>query len=113
MQTRLDRLACLRLEPQVYERYELEAAKAGASLSKYLRDRLSTDDHFTDQISQLRLVLLDHADGPAHDNPLLPILLELLLLIRRQTPPGELRAVRKELERQGLPAWSPSSQGQR
>lgn len=112
MQTRLDRLASCRLEPDVYERYELEAAKAGTSLSKYLRDRLSADDCLSDQIAQLRLVLLDSADTPHSDNPLLPILLELLLLMRRQTPPGDQRAVRMELERQGILTWSPSSQGQ-
>lgn len=110
MRTRLDRLASFRLEPEVYERYELAAAQAGTTLSKYLRDRLSADDYLVDQISQLQLVLLDNADSPPRDSPLLPILLELLLLIRRQTPPGDQRAVRMELERQGIAAWSSSNQ---
>lgn len=112
MRTRLDRLASFRLEPEVYERYESAAAKAGTTLSKYLRNRLSADDYLIDQISQLQLVLLDNTDGLAGDHPLLPILLELLLLIRRQTPPGDQRAVRMELERQGILPWSPSSQKQ-
>lgn len=72
------------------------------TLSAYLRDRLEIDDQVAEHVSQLRLTLLDNAPSGQADGSLLPILLELLLLTRRQSQPGELRAVHLELERQGV-----------
>lgn len=110
MRSLLERPVSFRLSAEAYERYEVEAARAGISVSKYLRDRLDADDFLSDQVAQLRLILLDNA-APAHSGgDLFPLLLELLLLARRQTPPGELRAIRAELERQGIATWTPNSQ---
>ncbi|QKH39644.1 hypothetical protein FOC84_10420 [Achromobacter pestifer] len=78
-------------------------------LSQYLRLRLEVDDSVSEQVSQLRLTMLDVApnfDTTARTNP---ALVELLLLVRRGSSPGELRAVHNELERQGLTPWSPES----
>ncbi|MNR31649.1 hypothetical protein D3C85_1491720 [compost metagenome] len=72
------------------------------TLSAYLRDRLEVDDQVAEHVAQLRLTLLDNAPSGQTDGSLLPILLELLLLTRRQSQPGELRAVHLELERQGV-----------
>ncbi|MFY3906387.1 hypothetical protein HMPREF3069_01845 [Achromobacter xylosoxidans] len=72
------------------------------TLSAHLRDRLEVDDQVAEHVAQLRLTLLDNAPSGQADGSLLPILLELLLLTRRQSQPGELRAVHLELERQGV-----------
>ncbi|WBX89195.1 hypothetical protein [Achromobacter mucicolens] len=102
MRSLLERPITFRLSDDARRRYEQAAADRGMTLSAYLRDRLEVDDQVAEHVSQLRLTLLDNAPGGQSDDSLLPILLELLLLTRRQSPPAELRAVHHELERQGV-----------
>lgn len=102
MRSLLERPITFRLSDAARRRYEQAAADRGMTLSAYLRDRLEVDDQVAEHVSQLRLTLLDNAPGGQPDGSLLPILLELLLLTRRQSLPAELRAVHHELERQGV-----------
>lgn len=102
MRSLLERPITFRLSDAARRRYEQAAADRGMTLSAYLRDRLEVDDQVAEHVSQLRLTLLDNAPSKQSDASLLPILLELLLLTRRQSQPGELRAVHHELERQGV-----------
>ncbi|MDG9970264.1 hypothetical protein N7638_19645 [Achromobacter mucicolens] len=102
MRSLLERPITFRLSAAARVRYEQAAAERGMTLSAYLRDRLEIDDQVAEHVSQLRLTLLDYAPNGQSDGSLLPILLELLLLTRRQSPPAELRAVHHELERQGV-----------
>ncbi|WP_224776918.1 hypothetical protein [Achromobacter insolitus] len=78
------------------------------TLSAYLRDRLEVDDQVAEHVSQLRLTLLDRGVDGQPDESLLPILVEMLLLTRRVTSPGDLRAVHLELDRQGIAPWTAS-----
>ncbi|MPS79659.1 MAG: hypothetical protein E2591_16445 [Achromobacter sp.] len=102
MRSLLERPITFRLSDAARRRYEQAAADRGMTLSAYLRDRLEVDDQVAEHVSQLRLTLLDNAPSEQSHASLLPILLELLLLTRRQSQPGELRAVHHELERQGV-----------
>lgn len=109
MRTLLERPVSFRLSAESYSKYEAAAAQLGMRLSQYLRLRLEVDDSVSEQVSQLRLTMLDvapHSDTNAHANP---ALVELLLLARRSSSPAELRAVHHELERQGLTPWSPET----
>lgn len=108
MRSLLERPVSFRLSAESHLKYEAAAAQLGMRLSQYLRFRLETEDSVTDQVSQLRLALLDGLPrpGPSDTDP---ALVELLLLMRRATSPSELRAVRLELERQGLTPWAPQS----
>ncbi|CAB3842479.1 hypothetical protein N5C72_19480 [Achromobacter mucicolens] len=102
MRSLLERPITFRLSDAARRRYEQAAADRGMTLSAYLRDRLEIDDQVAEHVSQLRLTLLDSGVGGQPDASLLPILLEMLLLTRRHSPPGDLRAVHLELERQGV-----------
>lgn len=109
MRTLLERPVSFRLSAESHSKYEAAAAQLGMRLSQYLRLRLEVDDSVSEQVSQLRLTMLDiapNSDTTARTNP---ALVELLLLVRRGSSPGELRAVHNELERQGLTPWSPES----
>lgn len=108
MRPLLECAVAFRLSAQTHRRYEQAAAQAGLSLSKYLRNRLEAEDSVADHVEQLRLTLLDNGAGDGADAHLLPILVELLLLARRNSSPGDMRAVHTEIERQGLHAWTPS-----
>ncbi|ALM83104.1 hypothetical protein [Bordetella sp. N] len=103
----LERPISFRLSAEASRRYEIAAAERGMNLSSYLRDRLEIDDQLAEHIGQLRLTLLDVGIGGQPADAALPILIELLLLARRQTPPGERRAIHLELERQGIRPWTP------
>ena len=96
-----------RLSAETYRKYEHAAAQAGLDLSKYLRNRLEAEDSVAEHVSQLRLALMDSSVGPQDEGPVLPILLELLLLARRQSAPGDLRTAHAELQRQGICPWPP------
>lgn len=96
-----------RLSAETYRKYEQAAAQAGLDLSKYLRNRLEAEDSVAEHVSQLRFALMDSGIGPQDDGPVLPILLELLLLARRQAAPGDLRIAHAELQRQGIRPWTP------
>lgn len=109
MRTLLERPVSFRLSAESHSKYEAAAAQLGMRLSQYLRLRLEVDDSVSEQVSQLRLTMLDvapNSDTTARTNP---ALVELLLLVRRGSSPSELRAVHNELERQGLTPWSPES----
>lgn len=108
MRRLLERLVSFRLSDAAYRRYEREAAEAGLTLSKYLRSRLEAEDSVADHVEQLRLALVDNGAGAGVDANVLPILVELLLLARRHSSPGDMRTVHAELERQGMHAWAPS-----
>jgi hypothetical protein len=105
----LERPISFRLSAEASRRYEIAAAERGMNLSSYLRDRLEIDDQLAEHIGQLRLTLLDLGIGEQGPAAGLPILIELLLLTRRQTPPGDLRAIHAELERQGISPWTPEA----
>lgn len=107
MRPLLERLVSFRLSDAAYSRYEREAADAGMSLSRYLRGRLETDDALADHVSQLRLALMDDGTDDNATNSATPILVELLLLARQAHPPGHVRAVHAELQRQGMTPWHP------
>jgi len=96
-----------RLSAETHRKYSVAAKQHGMDLSKYLRARLETEDAVSEHVSQLRLTLLDTASDQLGTEHLTPILLELLLLARRESSPGDLRAVHLELERQGVPCWTP------
>ncbi|WP_231501731.1 hypothetical protein [Bordetella petrii] len=96
-----------RLSAETHRKYYLAAKQQGTDLSKYLRARLETEDAIAEQVSQLRLSLMDPAVEQGEGAELGPMLLELLLLARRTSPPADLRAVHLELERQGIPRWTP------
>lgn len=109
MRTLLERPVSFRLSAESHSKYEAAATQLGMRLSQYLRLRLEVDDSVSEQLSQLRLTMLDvapNSDATARTNP---ALVELLLLVRRGSSPGEVRAVHHELERQGLTPWSPES----
>ncbi|AYD66043.1 hypothetical protein DVB37_20535 [Achromobacter sp. B7] len=111
MRSLLERPISFRLSDAAYRRYESAALDRGMTLSAYLRDRLEVDDQVAEHIAQLRLTLMDAGAGGSDASPMLPILLEMLLLSRRQSSPGDMRAVHLELERQGIPPWTPAAQG--
>ena len=107
MRSLLERPITFRLSAEAWRRYENAATERGMTLSAYLRDRLEIDDQVAEHVSQLRLTLLDQdATGFPH-NTLAPLVLELLLLVRRITSPADLRAVHQELARLGDQPWTP------
>ncbi len=108
MRSLLERPISFRLSDAAYRRYESAAADRGMTLSAYLRDRLEVDDQVAEHVAQLRLTLMDAGTSSAEAAPMLPIVLELLLLSRRHSSPGDMRAVHLELERQGIPPWTPA-----
>lgn len=107
MRSLLEQPVSLRLRADKYQRYQAEARKLGMGLSAYLRMRLDAEDDATEQITQLRLTLLEHGAHGSPGRPQAALTLELLLLMRRLASPADLRAVHQELERLGTPAWSP------
>ena len=108
MRRLLERPVSVRLSASMHQRYEQAAAERGMSLSAYLRDRLEIDDQMAEHVAQLRLTLMDTPASAHTDIAALPILLELLLLARRNAPPADRRAIHLELQRHGIPAWSPA-----
>lgn len=108
MRSLLERPITFRLSDAARRRYESAAAERGMTLSAYLRDRLEVDDQVAEHISQLRLTLMDGGTADQAPASILPILLELLLLSRRHCSPGDMRAVHLELDRQGVPPWTPT-----
>jgi hypothetical protein len=108
MRSLLERPISFRLSDPAYRRYESAASDRGMTLSAYLRDRLEVDDQIAEHVAQLRLTLMDTGASGADGAPVLPLLLELLLLSRRHSSPGDMRAVHLELERQGIPPWTPA-----
>ena len=106
MRSLLERPITFRLSDAARRRYEQAAAERGMTLSAYLRDRLEIDDQVAEHVSQLRLTLLDGGVGGQPGESLLPLLVEMLLLTRRITCPGDLRAVHLELDRQGVTPWT-------
>ncbi|ARP92845.1 hypothetical protein CAL14_18370 [Bordetella genomosp. 9] len=103
----LERPISFRLSDPARKRYEAAAAERGMTLSSYLRSRLEVDDQIEDHVSQLRLALLDRDESESVGSAPTPLLLELLLLIRKQVSPAELRAVHQELDRLGHAPWTP------
>ncbi|WLW63633.1 hypothetical protein RA224_09480 [Achromobacter aegrifaciens] len=108
MRSLLERPITFRLSDAARRRYEGAAAERGMTLSAYLRDRLEVDDQVAEHVSQLRLTLMDSGAAEPAPASILPIILELLLLSRRQCSPGDIRAVHLELDRQGVPPWTPN-----
>lgn len=106
MRTLLERPVSFRLSASAYQRYEASAAQIGMRLSQYLRFRLESDDSISDQVAQLRLSLLDAGPTLEGDQTSIPLLLEMLLLLRRLASPADVRAVHHELQRQHLDPWS-------
>lgn len=108
MQPLLESPVSFRLSAEARRRHESAAAQLGMRLSQYLRFRLETEDSVTEQMSQLRLTLLDSLSPGASSGSSERIQLELLLLMRRACAPADLRATHAELERQGITPWTPA-----
>jgi len=107
-----ERPICVRLSDETRRRYEIASAARGISLSQYLRERLENEDYIAEQISDLRLILLDdrayqqEVDAESLRVETWSVLLELLLLTRQNAPPEQLRVVHNELSRLGMQAWA-------
>ena len=106
MREHLDGPISVRLSPTARQRCMVAAAERRMSLSQYVRERIEIDDHVAEQIKLLRLTILDLGLDQSQ-GAIFPIVLELLLLMRRQVSPGDSRAGRLELERQGIAPWTP------
>lgn len=108
--TYLDKSVTFRLSPEKHEAYLAQANQCGLSLSAYLRFRLEQEDAVSEQFKQLRLMLVepDHTAGPPTGSDS-PMILELLLLMRRLVAPDDLRSVHLEMQRLGMPAWRPGA----
>ncbi len=109
MRPLLDKPISIRISEDEHARYSRAAAYLGTSLSEYLRLRLVSvgDDYVADQIAQLRLTLLDNL-SPSAQIEQTPLMLEILLLLRRVSKPGDVGMVRSELLRLGHTPWSSS-----
>ncbi|MBL8586011.1 MAG: mobilization protein [Bradyrhizobiaceae bacterium] len=110
----------LRLSIDRKRQYEDDAARRGMPLTTYLRRRLEDGDQVSEQLAELRRLILDaqsgptsHEDSPAGEAapdpsgvPSTAMLVEVLLLLRSVVDADKLRMVHGELRRQGLPVWT-------
>ena len=108
MRPLLDKLISLRVSEEEYKAHRRAAAVLGVSPSEYLRMRIASasDEYVADQIAQLRLTLMDNLTPSGPGEGLLPILLEILLLLRQACSPEQLRSAQTELQRLGHSPWS-------
>lgn len=97
----------LRISEEEHQTYTRAAADLDMSLSEYIRLRLVSvgEDYVADQIAQLRLALFDNPSPAETDTA--PLLIEMLLLLRRICKPSDLNGIRAELDRLGIECWSP------
>lgn len=116
--------ASFRLSKEKRVLYEAEAAKAGVSLSIYLKQKLES---LTDEIKSASSAQKPGDDQLAHLVPLLQrsvefiekndsertqyrgMMLEILLLLRCTIQPHKVNMVQAEVERRGLDIWTSDS----
>lgn len=99
----------IRLSDDEHRRCLRAASELGMDKSEYLRHVLVSGSHaqVTDRLDQLRLALMDVSE-PATNTAQEVMLLEVLLLMRRLSPPNDLRVVQGDLHRLGYVPWSMS-----
>lgn len=110
----------LRLGIDQKRQYEDDAVRRGMPLTTYLRRRLEQGDQVSEQLAELRRLIVDAQSGPAsHEDsrageaasdpsavPSTAMLVEVLLLLRSAVGEDKLRLVHGELRRQGLAVWT-------
>ncbi|MGM0988545.1 MAG: hypothetical protein ACQEXI_16420 [Pseudomonadota bacterium] len=94
---------------------ELEAL-SGGNISEYIRRRLFGEragleavldriDHLADDIAEGRLLPMQGEPQLAGDDRLMPMLLEVLLLLRATVKPETMRMAQSEMKRRGFTPW--------
>ncbi|MCG7605391.1 hypothetical protein [Halomonas sp. MM17-34] len=97
------------------QKAELEA-RSGGSTSDYVRSLLFGEqagleavldriDHLADDIAEGRLLPVQGEPQPAGDDRLMPMLLEVLLLLRATVKPETMRMAQSEMKRRGFTPW--------
>ncbi|XDJ36619.1 MAG: hypothetical protein V3Q69_13865 (plasmid) [Burkholderia sp.] len=88
------------------DKAEIEARSNG-NVSRYIRERLLGSGEHQDLLYQILDRLNDDDREPASAGQELGMLTELLLLMRAAVKPDARKEAQAEVERLGLPVWTP------